>query len=151
MGSLLSDILAKVNAMRESPVAFEALWDGDTTGWFVEVSAVVGDPLSGFRALRLAFLREPGGDFRVFRGQVPPWPEAEQARDIGQALSQRFGVPFFFPSPNHPEDDCPHWWEQDVATACRRCGIPLLQIDPCPWRGVCHQCHCQTEKATKPG
>jgi hypothetical protein len=40
---------------------------------------------------------------RIFNGQVPPWPEAEEAQTTGRALADHFGVPFHFVSPDAPE------------------------------------------------
>jgi DNA-directed RNA polymerase subunit RPC12/RpoP len=127
----------------------EAVWDGDTWGWFVVLSLIYeerSDAGSAYQAYVVGSLRGPGGDLRLFNGQVPPWPEATWASEVGEALAAQFGVPFYFPSPHHPEDDCPHWWEQDQGYPCRRCGILLLQREPCPWRGVCSSCHLVEER-----
>lgn len=91
------ELLAKAAALPEPPIAFEAYWDGDTTGWFVILCAVV----SSQRRYCLAFLR--GGDFRIFAGEVPPWPEAELAQAVGAELAERYGVPFEFESPDRPQ------------------------------------------------
>lgn len=104
-------------------VAVEALWDGDTDGWMLDVAVVTarGD---GFFAQHVGTLRY-GGDLRLFNGQVPPWPEALVARQAGERLAGELGVEFYFPSPEQPDDDCPHWWARDAATPCRSCGKPL--------------------------
>lgn len=60
---------------------------------------------------------------RLFKGQAPPWGEARCATEFGQALATSLGVPFYFPSPDHPEVDCPRWWERDQGTPCCGCGI----------------------------
>jgi hypothetical protein len=150
----LDDILAKAAAIPQSPVAIEAFWDGDSSGWFVVLTAIIeraSPQHPGYREFDLACLRGAGGDLRLFNGQVPPWPEARLAHEAGQQVAARLGVPFYFPSPDYPEDQCPRWWEQDRGYPCRRCGIPLLQHDPCPWRGVCYQCHLALEHEKKPG
>lgn len=104
----------------EPPLAVEALWDGDTRGWMVDVVAVFpvapaspGAPASAAtpRDLPLVTLRE-GGDLRIFNGQVPPWPEAAEARLIGGELAELFGVPFHFASPDEPDDRAPRWWDR---------------------------------------
>lgn len=141
------ELLREADALPETPVAFEASWDGDSSGWFVALTAVLRTG-AGYRDHHLATLQE-GGDLRLFNGQVPPWPEARRAREVGAELADRFGVPFYFPSPHHPEDQCPSWAERDRGYPCRRCGIPLLQRDPCPWRGVCYHCHLEEERETK--
>jgi hypothetical protein len=141
------ELLAKVADLAEPPLAFEAQWDGDSGGWGIVLAAVLrAGP--GFRSHNLAFLRG-GGDFRLFNGQVPPWPEARLAAEVGAELAERFGVPFYFPSPDHPEDDCPDWVDRERGSPCRRCGILLLQHDPCPWKGVCYHCHLAEEKEKK--
>jgi hypothetical protein len=93
------ELLAKAAALEEPPVAFGASWDGDTQGWFVILYAM----LSGERCRHLSRLRGAGGDFRIFVGEVPPWPEAELAQAVGTELAVRYGVPFTFASPERPQ------------------------------------------------
>lgn len=140
----LDAVIAAVLALPAPPIAFEAMWGGDTQGWSLTLLAVVAAD-GGYAATYLHTF-ENAGDIRLFNGQVPPWPEAGQARRWGPELAERFAVPFYFPSPNHPEDECPDWWEQDLGYPCRRCGIPLLQRDPCPWRGACYTCYLDEER-----
>lgn len=145
-------ILDKAALVPAPPVAIEAYWDGDTSGWYV-VLTMLHDAGSGAepscRQFDLAVMQGEGGDFRLFNGHTPPWPEAVRAREAGGALAARLGIPFFFASPDHPEDSCPRWWEQDQGYPCRRCGIPLLQHDPCPWRGICYLCNLAEEHEKK--
>lgn len=141
-------LLAKADALPERPVAIEASWDGDSSGWYVCLTAILKTD-TGYRDSHLWALQD-GGDLRLFNGHVAPWSEAVLAREIGDELAAKFGVPFYFPSPNRPESDCPRWWEQDQGSPCRRCGILLLQRrDPCPWRGVCYFCHLEEEREKK--
>jgi len=132
-------LLAKAEALPERPVAIEAYWDGDSGGWFVCLIAVLKTK-AGYREGHLSAIRG-GSDLRIFNGQVPPWGEALLAQELGEQLAAKLEIPFYFPSPNHPEDDCPRWWEQDQGNPCRRCGILLLQKHDCPWRGACYFCH----------
>jgi hypothetical protein len=148
------EILAKVVAVPHTPVAIEALWDGDSIGWYVVLTAITEEPgptHARYGEYDLASLREAGGDMRIFNGQVPPWPEAELAREVGQEIATRLGVPFYFPAPHCPEDQCPRWWDRDRGYPCSRCGIPLLQHDRCPWRGTCYECHLALERMAKSG
>jgi hypothetical protein len=147
MTSSDSEVLDDLKAKAASAVAIEALWDGDTQGWFVDLYAVVeGD--AGYESRRLRSFSH-GGDIRLFNGAVPPWPEALEAARIGQCLATLLGVPFHFPSPDHPEDDCPHWWEIAQAYPCRRCGMLLLQRPDLRWQGACHHCHIAIEREAK--
>ncbi|GIJ48047.1 hypothetical protein Val02_49330 [Virgisporangium aliadipatigenens] len=94
-------------------LAVEAFWDGDTRGWFIFLVAVVRRPgrhNDRFDEVPLTVLRS-GGDIRLFNGQVPPWPEAQQAFEQGRAVAQQLGVPFHFASPQEPNEDLPRWWD----------------------------------------
>jgi len=126
------------------PAAFQALWDGDSGGWMVCLQAVFASDAT-YTASNLATLRF-GGNERLFEGTVPPWPEARVANEIGEALARHFGVPFWFPSPNEPETDCPAWWEQQRAHRCEDCGKPLLPHgSPYLPEEVCYNCHLARE------
>ena len=131
------------------PLAFEALWDGDTEGWHLSLFAVVCDAPGQHRSVFLLGLVEPGGDFRLFNNQVPPWNESVRAAELGALLSAEFSVPFHFPALEWPEEDCPHWWELPLSSPCSTCGIALLQRDSCPWRGQCYRCLLNTEHARR--
>jgi hypothetical protein len=144
----LEQLMEKADTLPQAPVAFEAFWDGDSSGWSVVLSAILHGE-TGFRD-HFLWAMQDAGDIGLFTGQAPPWGEARLAQRAGDKLAARFKVPFYFPSPDHPEDDCPRWWERSQGSPCRRCGIPLLQRhDPCPWRGVCYFCHLQEEREKK--
>ncbi|MEU6028169.1 hypothetical protein ABZ825_14260 [Streptomyces tauricus] len=98
-------LAARIGELPGRLVAVEAIWDGDTSGWFVVLVAVLDGPPS---EVDLAMIRH-GSDLRVFNGQVPPWPEAVEAQTTGTALAARFGVPFHFASPDAPDDEAPRW------------------------------------------
>ncbi|MFC8274547.1 hypothetical protein ACFUJR_18860 [Streptomyces sp. NPDC057271] len=87
------------------PAAVEALWDGDTFGWMVDLVVVTDEPEVPHRP---AVIRH-GGDIRLFDGTVSPWPEAEGARRAGHALAERRGVPSHVAGPDRPDDGTPRW------------------------------------------
>lgn len=101
----LATLIDKVEAIARPPVAIEAVWDGDTHGWFVILLAITADP---WAEVDLAYIRH-GGDIRVFNGEVPPWPEAAEASATGGALAAHLGIPFHFASPETPDDEAPRW------------------------------------------
>jgi hypothetical protein len=103
----LDALIVKVQALPDPPAAIEAVWDGDTEGWMVDLLAVTIEPRAEYH---LALIQH-GTDMRLFNGQVPPWPEAEEANTVGRALAERFGVPFHFASPDEPDDTTPRWWD----------------------------------------
>ena len=147
MPSISEQILANADALPQAPVAFEALWDGDSDGWYVVLSAILKSE-DGYRAQGVGALQD-GGDMRLFNGRVPPWGEALLAQQLGEELARKFDVSFYFPSPIHPEEDCPRWWERDQGYPCRQCGILLLQRPDSRWRGVCYYCHLAEEREKK--
>ncbi|MEU5726346.1 hypothetical protein [Micromonospora sp. NPDC047738] len=106
-------LIEKAAAITAPVVAVEALWDGDTHGWSVDLVAIVRRPgrhHDRFDEVPLTVLRH-SGDIRLFNDQVPPWPEARQATEQGQAVAQHVGVPFHFASPEAPGIDLARWWD----------------------------------------
>lgn len=134
-------VLAKVESLKSRLIAIEAYWDGDSTGWYVLLSAITTDLQSHFLG---GFSN--GGDFKLFTGEVPPWPGAIAAKQLGDELTERLGVEFYFPSPEYPEDDCPRWIDRSKGYPCRDCGILLLQTPDCRWLGLCFHCHLAEER-----
>lgn len=103
----VESLVAKARVLGRSPLVVEAIWDGDTSGWFL-ILACVYAAAGGTESRDLAVLSF-GNDFRVFQGAVPPWPEAEYAKDVGPKVAKALGVPFHFPSPDEPSDTAPRW------------------------------------------
>ncbi|SCL50570.1 hypothetical protein GA0070617_1524 [Micromonospora yangpuensis] len=106
------ELIGKAEVVTAPVAAIEALWDGDTQGWYVYLIAIVRRPSrhhDRFDEVPLTVLRR-SGDIRLINGQVPPWPEAQQAIEKGQAVAQHFCVPFHFISPEAPDTDPPRWW-----------------------------------------
>jgi len=136
--------LQQIHGAGSPPVAFQALWDGDTNGWLLRIE-MVQRGRDGHWATCVAGLRF-GGDIRLFNGQVPPWPEAVVGKQLGEALAQRFHVPFYFPSPDHPDDSCPNWWLRDRAVVCADCKKRIIPSDsPYLPKDVCYHCHLARE------
>jgi hypothetical protein len=101
----LETLAEKVESLPGRTVAIEALWDGDTDGWYVDLMALTDAPTADHR---LATIRH-GSDMRLFNGTVPPWPEAREAETVGRALATQLSVPFHFASPDEPDDEAPRW------------------------------------------
>jgi hypothetical protein len=109
----LHDLQATVDAVADPVVAIEAVWDGDTDGWFVVLFAITERSSRLHPSLdevRLAAFRR-GTDLRLLNGQVPPWPEAADATRLGQALAQTMNVPFHFQNADTPDIDQLRWWD----------------------------------------
>lgn len=130
------------------PCAVEVFWDGDTGGWFIVLTLIYTDPAQAghYREHDLAVVGHSDVDPGMFNGEAPLWREAAWASEVGAWLAEQLGLPLYFPSPHHPEDNCPRWWQQDQGYACRRCGVLLLQEQSCAWRGICYFCHLDEER-----
>lgn len=131
---------------------FTAQWDGDAQGWMVcldaaSMSGSMSTP-TAVLATKLTVLRF-GGDLHVFQGVVAPWPEAQVAAELGEALARHFEVPFRFLSPDELIDVCPPWWERARTRPCDDCGKRILQCQcdtpPHPPGEVCYHCHLRRE------
>ena len=87
------------------PVAIQAVWNGDTQGWFVMLEAVIEnvEVSDSYEIISLGTGRGASGDMRLFNRQVPPWPEAIEAKKLGEQLSIELGIPFHFNSPDKPD------------------------------------------------
>lgn len=84
------ELLRKATDIPAPPVVIEAYWDGDTTGWVVVLTMLYLDgstPNRQYREFDPGVMRGEDGDLRVFNGQVPPWPEAVRAKEIGEELA----------------------------------------------------------------
>jgi hypothetical protein len=101
------NLVSKLCKQRGKVKCIQALWDGDTSGWFIWLSAFVKVD-NELEQVNLGTIRF-GTDIRLFNGKVPPWPEAEYAKDVGSKLAQEYNAEFYFPSPNEPDDDQPAW------------------------------------------
>jgi hypothetical protein len=134
-------ILKNAATMTAKPLAFQALWDGDSDGWMLKISAVLEDGTTAY----LGWLRF-GGDLRIFNGQIPPWPEADFAKEMARELMEIYGGEFYFPSPHHPDIDCPEWAERHLGIPCRRCHIPLRPDSYGGQNGICHFCQVDEER-----
>lgn len=89
----LEEIDRLIQSCQGSLIKARAYWDGDTTGWmlFVEVNYKSDERIE---SLHLCTLRGAGGDFRLFNGAVPPWPEVEVANRVGEFIKQKYGVEY---------------------------------------------------------
>lgn len=70
------------------PMVLEALWDGDTNGWFLCLDLFTETGKAFWKkedGIHLGIARF-GGDSGVFAGEVPLWPEAVLAKNGGKKL-----------------------------------------------------------------
>ncbi|WP_405791758.1 hypothetical protein OG753_36735 [Streptomyces sp. NBC_00029] len=89
-------------------VAVEAIWDGDTSGWFVVLLAVTAEPAeeSVLATITWSSAERYLGEGADRGGR---YPMAVVAERVGGALADRLDVPFHFASPDDPDDEAPRW------------------------------------------
>ncbi|WP_074405966.1 hypothetical protein [Aquimarina megaterium] len=143
--------VTKIEQIKGTPIAVEAQWDGDTQGWFLMMFVIVKTKNRIWKPSQVETFHlgnlSLGGDLRVFNGTVPPYPEATLANEIGEKLSQKYNLEFFFPSPINPDDDCPRWIEKDKAINCADCDKLIIPTDsPYLPKDICYNCHLTREQ-----
>ncbi|SEN38855.1 hypothetical protein SAMN04488505_11033 [Chitinophaga rupis] len=130
------------------PVVLEALWDGDTNGWFLYIDLYTETGRFFWKkttAVHLGII-SMGGDIRLFNGQVPAWPEAVLAKAIGEKAAEKYGLTFYFPSDKEPDDNCPSWTQRHLAINCADCNKLILPTNsPYLPKEICHHCHLERE------
>lgn len=107
-------LVGKIKSLEGQLKCVEALWDGDSRGWFINLTAIMSNGY-GLEEQYLGTITF-GGDIRLFNGDVPPWPEATHALDVGGKIAQLFGATFYFPSPEKPDDQLPSWLQSRPQT-----------------------------------
>jgi hypothetical protein len=144
-----NEIKSKITNATGKPVCIQALWDGDTSGWFLILSVVLkksGIFRKKYEEMYLTTIRQ-GGDLRICNGEVPPWPEAVIGQEIGKRLSKEFHTAFFFPSSSEPDDDCPNWLNREKGINCVNCKKLIIPS----WsqhrrKDMCYNCELRAEK-----
>lgn len=134
-----------------TPQVLEALWDGDTQGWYLNLSLYVKQGVWPMKRTVRHDLGTVvlGTDLRLFNGQVPPWPEAELVKTFVQQTQAKYGLTLFLPS-EEPDDDCPRWTERAQARACADCGKLGLPTDSAYLpKDICYNCHLRRERKAR--
>jgi hypothetical protein len=150
--SSFQDLESQIKKVPGKPLVLEALWDGDTDGWSIYINLYTQTRKFFSKIINRATLGiiSFGGDIRLFTGQVPKWPEAELAKALGQQAMGKFGVTFYFPSDNEPDDDCPTWFEKHLAIKCEDCGKLIIPTtSPYLPKEICYNCHLRRESNAK--
>lgn len=133
------------------PTVLEALWDGDTQGWYLCLSVYVKRgiwPLQRTERHTLGTVTL-GTDLRLFNGQVPPWPEAEFVKTFVKQTQGKYGLTLYLPS-EEPDDDCPQWTEREYAVACADCAKLIIPTtSPYLPKDICYNCHLRREQKAR--
>jgi hypothetical protein len=136
------------------PTVLQALWDGDTQGWYLILSlyAEIETAFSKEETCQQLGIVSFGGDIRLFNGELPPWPEAVLVNEMGKRAVEKYGLIFHFPSDTEPDDDCPSWSQRHLAIACADCGKSILPTTSAflP-KDICYNCHRKRESKAQAG
>lgn len=109
-------IIKHVQQLFPKPKVIESVWIRKSKGWGVGIYAIVEEPSSlhpRYNEILLEFLQGFGADLRVAMRLVPPWPEVEEAREIGSLIEEELGITYFHNLTDEPEEDSLRWWEMD--------------------------------------
>lgn len=145
---ITEELFEKVAALTSEPLAIEALWAGEPD-WRLGLYVVAREAQASWAprpASHVLMRLELRTERRFFEGSVTPWPEAQVAYQAGRAVARGWDIPFWFPSPQQPDDRCPHWWEREKAVRCEDCGKLFLPDDSPPAPGPrCSPCQRELE------
>ncbi|MCB1180072.1 MAG: hypothetical protein KDK36_21015, partial [Leptospiraceae bacterium] len=143
-------IIYKILGLKKTPIAFEALWDADKKGWFLELGIVVEiDDHHEKNYSILLYLLSFKNDISMYESKNRFHKESIYAKLIGEVISKKFNIPFWFPSPEEATDECPHWYEQDKAIKCGNCGKLFLHRSPYLPDDICSICFIKRERGRK--
>ena len=141
-----SDLEKLIEQTNGKPKILEALWDGHINGWFLCIMLHTKTQFSNKLTESQIGYISLGNDHRLFSGKVPPWPEAELAKEIGQKAQVKYNLEFYFPSPDNPDSDCPSYFEKHLAINCADCNKLIIpkDSDHLP-KDCCFRCHLKRE------
>lgn len=124
-------LLQRVKQLPPNIAVIEASWDGDSSGWYVMVSAIEKLRDGNYKRHYITAIGHGQGEYhdfyRALHGEVPPYPEGLLAKEVGQELADSLHIPFYFASPDKPAlDEVPDWvdWIEG-----RTSSIPIRLID----------------------
>ncbi|WP_072363458.1 hypothetical protein [Chitinophaga sancti] len=130
------------------PTVLEALWDGNTTGWYLYLNLHVTIKRLFFSKKEIRYIGKIslGGDIRLFNKIVPPWPEAELAKEWGKMANEKYGLIFYFPSDKEPDSNCPRWEQRHWGIQCADCAKIIIPTDsPYLPKDICYNCYLTRE------
>ncbi|WP_147448824.1 hypothetical protein [Corallococcus terminator] len=105
----------RLEQLTPPPQVLKALWDGDSGGWFLVMSAIVPVPSQEhprFTSVHLVTMRASDGEPSAFSEPSSSWPEITVAKEIARIAQERWNTSLYFPSSDQPEDDDLRWWDE---------------------------------------
>lgn len=136
----------KINETPGTPTVLEAMWDGDSDGWYLLLFLYTAAASSSEQALEREFLEEvvlPEGS-ASFSGER--WNVCILAEELGNKAAEKYNLTFYFPANMHPDTDCPTWPDRHLGIPCTECGKLLLPRNSAYIPDdICHHCHTEQE------
>jgi len=122
-----------------TPKVLEALWDGDTHGWWLALSLYV-EKNNYLSCIYLGRVQAYG----MLKGEGSP--EAILAKELGAQAIKKYGLEFYFPSDKDADDDCPSWRDRHLGIHCVDCNKLILPPENSyrP-KNVCFHCNLARE------
>jgi hypothetical protein len=136
----------QINETPGTPTVLEAMWDGDSDGWYLLLFLYTVAASSSEQALEREFLEEvvlPEGS-ASFTGER--WNVCLLAEELGNKAAEKYNLTFYFPANMHPDTDCPTWPDRHLGIPCKECGKLLLPRNSAYIPDdICHHCHTEQE------
>lgn len=138
---MIIEIDSALEKQKTIPVAFQAIWHADWDYLSLDFE-LVGNIGKYFFAKTLCNIKPV-----LNQGKGKHADEVLIAIKLGEYYSKKFLVPFYFPSPNNWDDDCPNWWEQEKGVNCLDCNkLVLPPNDSIHPKNVCYNCRLNRER-----
>lgn len=146
--STYDDLCTKIAAIGGRPLALEAVWDGDTEGWYLCLTVYTRGGRNTYGEHFLGTV-EPGADFILPDGVSSLCVESFLANQWGQMAAVQYGLEFYFPSSDEYTDDCPRWPQRHLGVHCADCGKLILKETAARYKDACFHCDMNRESNRK--
>lgn len=124
------------------PMVLEALWDGDTNGWYLLLYLYTVTSYWFLKRNKRHFLGEvsrPEGDGYYHDGKITV---ALLAEEFGKRAIEKYNLIFYFPSKDKEDDDCPTWAERHLGISCEDCNKLILPQESLYLpKEICYPCY----------
>jgi len=108
----INEIKEKIDSLNPKALVIESYWV-KKKGWGVILSAIIPEASSlhpEYTDIPLHFFQGYGGDMRIIIRDVPPWPEVEEARELGELIEKEMNIPYLHNAPDNPTENIIRWW-----------------------------------------
>jgi len=137
----------KIKQIGGRPTVLEALWDGDTQGWYLLLYLYTKSGSIFKKKETRHFLGEVSISEGMEHFTNGKWTISELANQFGKQAIEKYKLTFYFPSQEDADDDCPKWTEKHLAIHCADCNKLIIPTDsPYLPKDICYNCHLKREQ-----